>query len=70
MNSVGSMVVFEKGEPKRSDYRRFKIQSVSTPDDYKSMEEIIRRRFIRGLKERTAMEENKIEIKGFLYFQI
>ena len=68
VNSVGSMVVFEKGEPKKSDYRRFKIQSISTPDDYKSMEEIIRRRFIRGLKERVSIEENKIEVKGFSIF--
>ncbi len=49
IGSVGSMVVFEKGETKKSDYRRFRIKSVSTPDDYKSMEEILRRRFLRGL---------------------
>ena len=51
VGSVGSMVVFEKGEAKKSDYRRFKIRSVHTPDDYKSMEEILRRRFIRGISE-------------------
>lgn len=68
VNSVGSMVVFEQGEPKKSDYRRFKIQSVSAPDDYKSMEEIIKRRFIRGLKEKEAIKENKIEVKGFSTF--
>ena len=51
VGSVGSMVVFEKGEAKKSDYRRFKISSVQTPDDYKSMEEILRRRFIRGISE-------------------
>ena len=51
VGSVGSMVVFEKGEAKKSDYRRFKIRSVHTPDDYKSMEEIIRRRFTRGINE-------------------
>ena len=45
------MVVFEQGEPKKSDYRRFKIQSVNTPDDYKSMDEIIRRRFKRALSQ-------------------
>ena len=51
VGSVGSMVVFEKGEAKKSDYRRFKIRSVHTHDDYKSMEEILRRRFIRSISE-------------------
>ncbi len=50
-DSVGSMVVFEKGEPKKSDYRRFKIRTTIRPDDYKSMEEVLNRRFIRGLDE-------------------
>lgn len=50
-DSVGSMVVFEKGEPKKSDYRRFKIRTTTRPDDYKSMEEVLNRRFIRGLDE-------------------
>ncbi len=68
VNPVGSMVVFEHGEPKKSDYRRFKIQSVNTPDDYKSMEEIIRRRFTRGIKEKELIRENKIEVKGFSNF--
>lgn len=66
--SVGAMVVFEHGRPKKSDYRRFKIESVSGPDDYKSLEEVIRRRFIRGLKEKEIMEENEIELKGFSIF--
>ncbi|MCF6465558.1 excinuclease ABC subunit UvrC [Clostridium sp. Cult2] len=66
--SVGSMVVFEQARPKKSDYRRFKIQTVTTPDDYKSMEEVIKRRFIRGLKEKEIMKENNIEIKGFSVF--
>lgn len=66
--SVGSMVVFEKGEAKKSDYRRFKIRSVQTPDDYGSMEEILRRRFKRGLEERELLKENKIEVKGFSSF--
>lgn len=66
--SVGAMVVFEHGRPKKSDYRRFKIESVSGPDDYKSLEEVIRRRFIRGLKEKEIMEENEIELKGFSLF--
>ncbi|WP_148410711.1 excinuclease ABC subunit UvrC [Murimonas intestini] len=49
--SVGSMVVYEKGKPKRSDYRKFKIKSVKGPDDYASMEEVLTRRFSRGLEE-------------------
>lgn len=48
VQSVGSMVVFENGEPKKSDYRRFKIRSVRGPDDYKSMEEVLERRFLRA----------------------
>ena len=43
--SVGSMVVFEKGKPKNSDYRKFKIRSVEGPNDYASMEEVLTRRF-------------------------
>lgn len=43
--SVGSMVVYEKGRPKRSDYRKFKIKWVQGPNDYASMEEILTRRF-------------------------
>lgn len=55
--SVGSMVVYEKGRPKRSDYRKFKIKSVKGPDDYASMEEVLTRRFQRGLKEQEESEE-------------
>ena len=43
--SVGSMVVYEKGKPKKSDYRKFRIQSVQGPNDYASMEEVLTRRF-------------------------
>ena len=43
--SVGSMVVYEKGKPKRSDYRKFKIKWVQGPNDYASMEEVLTRRF-------------------------
>ena len=68
ISSVGSMVVFELGQPKKSDYRRFKIESVKTPDDYKSMEEIIRRRFVRGIKEKEMIKESKVEMKGFSIF--
>ena len=49
--SVGSMIVYEKGKPKRSDYRKFKVRTVKGPNDYASMEEILSRRFDRGLKE-------------------
>lgn len=50
--SVGSMIVYEKGKPKRSDYRKFKIRSVQGPNDYASMEEVLSRRFMRGIEER------------------
>ncbi|MCT4688551.1 excinuclease ABC subunit UvrC [Vallitalea sp.] len=49
--SVGSMIVFEEGKPKRSDYRKFRIKSVKGPDDYKSMEEVLTRRFTHALEE-------------------
>lgn len=49
--AVGSMVVFEKGKPKRNDYRKFKIKWVQGPDDYGSMREVLTRRFTHGLKE-------------------
>lgn len=44
-SSVGSMIVYEKGKPKRSDYRKFKIKQVEGPNDYASMEEVLTRRF-------------------------
>jgi excinuclease ABC subunit C len=50
--TVGSMVVFEDGLPKRSDYRRFEIKGVPGQDDFASMEEMLGRRFSRYLKER------------------
>lgn len=68
VESVGSMVVFEKGEAKKSDYRRFRIRSITTPDDYGSMEEVLTRRFTRGIEERNLLKENKIKIKGFSNF--
>ena len=46
-NSVGSMVVFEDGQPKRSQYRRFKVKTVEGVDDFESMREVLRRRFKR-----------------------
>lgn len=54
--SVGSMVVYEKGKPKRSDYRKFKIKWVKGPDDYASMDEVLTRRFSRGLEENNEMD--------------
>ena len=53
--SVGSMVVYERGRPKRNDYRKFKIRGVQGADDYGSMREVLTRPFTHGLKER---EEN------------
>lgn len=49
--SVGSMIVYEKGKPKRSDYRKFKIKWVKGANDYASMEEVLTRRFRRALEE-------------------
>ena len=61
--NVGSMVVYEKGKPKRSDYRKFKIKGVQGPDDYACMEEVLRRRFTHGLQ-----DQEKEEIGGFSKF--
>lgn len=55
--SVGSMVVYEKGKPKRTDYRKFKIKTVFGSDDYGSMEEVLTRRFQHGLDEMSTGEE-------------
>ena len=57
-DSVGSMVVYEKGKPKRNDYRKFKIKSVQGPDDYASMEEVLTRRFEHGLREKDGEKES------------
>lgn len=62
--SVGSMIVYERGKPKRNDYRKFKIKGVQGADDYASMEEVLTRRFTHGLKEQ---EEGK-ELGGFTAF--
>ena len=50
-NSVGSMVVFENGRPKKNDYRKFKIKSVDGPNDYASMKEVLTRRFSHGIED-------------------
>lgn len=59
--SVGSMIVYEGGKPRRTEYRKFKIKTVSGPDDYASMYEVLTRRFTHGmneLKERKGEDEN------------
>ena len=58
--SVGSMIVYEKGKPKRSDYRKFKLRTVSGPDDYASMYEVLTRRFTHGMRELEEMEEKDL----------
>jgi excinuclease ABC subunit C len=60
VDSVGSMIVFEKGKAKNSDYRRFKIKSVKGANDYDSMREILTRRFQHGLEEVKAIKENSM----------
>ncbi|WP_053956256.1 excinuclease ABC subunit UvrC [Inediibacterium massiliense] len=60
VHSVASMVVFENGKPKYSDYRRFKIKTIEGPNDYGSMQEVIYRRFKRGLEEKENMKEKGI----------
>lgn len=55
--NVGSMVVFEAGRPKRSDYRKFKIKSVTGPNDYACMKEVLTRRFTHGIEEIKEIEE-------------
>lgn len=60
-NAVGSMIVYEKGKPKNSDYRKFKIKSVTGPDDYASMEEVLTRRFLHGIEEKEELKERKLE---------
>ena len=57
--SVGSMVVFEDGRPKRNDYRKFKIRTVQGPNDYASMEEVLTRRFTHGMEELEEERKNR-----------
>lgn len=59
--NVGSMVVYEKGKPKRSDYRKFRIKSVSGPDDYACMKEVLTRRFLHGMEEKKELKEKELE---------
>ena len=55
--SVGSMVVYERGRPKRNDYRKFRIKGIKGADDYGSMREVLTRRFTHGLRERQENAE-------------
>ena len=64
VDSVGSMIVFEKGKAKNSDYRRFKIKSVKGANDYESMREILTRRFQHGLDEVEAIKENNMNFSA------
>jgi excinuclease ABC subunit C len=68
--NVGSMVVYEKGKPKRSDYRKFKIKSVTGPDDYACMKEVLTRRFLHGLEEERELSDKDLtkEYGGFTKF--
>ena len=58
--TVGSMIVYEKGKPKRSDYRKFKLRTVTGPDDYASMHEVLTRRFTHGMKEMQEREQKNL----------
>ncbi len=58
--TVGSMIVYEKGKPKRSDYRKFKLRTITGPDDYGSMYEVLTRRFTHGMREREERKEQNL----------
>ena len=68
--TVGSMVVYEKGKPKRSDYRKFKLRTVTGPDDYGSMYEVLTRRFFHGMEEKKQLESKDLpeELGSFTRF--
>ena len=68
--TVGSMVVYEKGKPKRSDYRKFKLRTVTGPDDYASMHEVLTRRFLHGIEEQQELKEKNMpeELGSFTRF--
>lgn len=68
VQSVASMVVFEDGEPKYREYRKFKIKWITGPDDYGSMEEVVRRRFTRGIEERKLALDSKLNAETFSIF--
>ena len=64
VDSVGTMVVFEEGRAKNSDYRRFKIKSVKGANDYDSMREILERRFTHGLEEIKKIQERQLNFSN------
>ena len=59
--NVGSMIVYEKGKPKRSDYRKFRIKTVAGPNDYACMKEVLTRRFTHGMEEQKELEEKNLD---------
>ena len=59
--NVASMVVFEKGKPKKSDYRKFRIKTVAGPDDYACMKEALTRRFTHGLEESEELSKKSLD---------
>ena len=59
--NVGSMIVYEKGKPKRSDYRKFRIKTVAGPNDYACMKEVLTRRFSHGMEEMKELEEKNLD---------
>lgn len=59
--NVASMVVFDKGKPKKSDYRKFKIRTVTGPDDYSCMREALTRRFTHGMEENEELARKDID---------
>lgn len=68
--TVGSMIVYEKGKPKRSDYRKFKLSTVTGPDDYASMHEVLTRRFKHGMQEIQELKDKNLpqEVGSFTRF--
>ena len=68
--TVGSMVVYEKGKPQRSDYRKFKLRTITGPDDYASMHEVLTRRFTHGQEERKILQKKGLDDQygGFTKF--
>lgn len=68
--SVGSMIVYEDGRPRRNDYRKFRIRTVTGPDDYASMREVLSRRFSHGLEEsrRLLSEGGDLSFGSFTRF--
>ena len=68
--TVGSMIVYEKGKPKRSDYRKFKLRTVTGPDDYASMYEVLTRRFKHGMQEIQELKDKNLpqEVGSFTRF--